>query len=267
MANPIKIGDALQGVSGLITSKKYKHLKQFSNSLTDEEKAQVELYEQAQNENSSHSKIPESKPKKLIQKLPGEYLFDFYKQFWKVFQKKELILNEHNQKIIFALCQYFGKDEKCPLDLNKGILLSGDCGIGKTSMMMNFYYMGKHLVEKNQDPFMWFRVMNCNEIVTEFEGITDDDNDVSKFHKKMKNGDFYFDDFGTERDASRYGKSNLMREIIENRYLDLSFKTYITTNLNSDEILQRYGKRVFDRLFEQFNYIEMQGDSFRRLNH
>ena len=264
-SGPIKIGDALQGVSGLITSKKYKHLKQFYNSLSDEEKLQVDEYEKAQNQNVNINKIPESKPKELITKLPGEYVFNFYKIFWKNVQQKELIITDFNKKILIALCQYFGKDEKCPLDLKKGILLSGDCGIGKTSMMMTFYAMGKHLIEKRQDPFMWFRTMNCNEIVTEFEGITDEDDDVKQFHNRMKKGDFYFDDFGTERDASRYGKSNLMREIIENRYLDLTCKTYITTNLNSDEILQRYGKRVFDRLFEQFNYIEMQGESFRRI--
>ena len=30
------------------------------------------------------------------------------------------------------------------------------------------------------------------------------------------------------------------------------------------ELYQRYGQRVFDRILENFNFIQLQGNSFRR---
>lgn len=264
MSGIIKIGDALGGL-GIITKKKYEHLKQFSEkSLTENDLEQIKLYEEAQIERDKN-KVQYSHKEKVnvpkIESLGTDYMLNTFKKFWKTYQKKELILNSENEKIIKGLCAYFGKNKDCVLDLDKGLLIYGDCGVGKTSMMTTFHLMGKYLIESRLDNFMWFRVINCNDLVHEYEM---EETDAGNFHKKYKNGNFYFDDFGTERDASKFGKSNLMKEILEKRYLDLSKKTYITTNLSIDEIEERYGMRVRDRIYEQFNYIELKGNSFRR---
>lgn len=263
----VKLGDAIEGM-GIITKRKYEHLLKFEGTLSDKEKKMISDYEAHQLAvmQENYKKLSAlSKPKKevkKIEKLSGDVVFENFKVFWSYYQKKELILNESNHKVIYSLCQYFGKDDRCLLDLNKGILLSGDCGVGKTTMMTTFHLMGKSLLETTGSELMWFQMINCNDLVEEFES---EETESGNFHKQYKTGNKYFDDFGTERIASKYGKSNLMQEILEKRYLDLSWKTYLTSNLSPEEINGKYGFRVYDRLFEQFNYIELTGDSFRRI--
>jgi DNA replication protein DnaC len=264
MSEFIKVGDAL-GNLGIITKKKYEHLKKFSSSaLSKGDLEEIKKYEEYQVEKENNKPHFESPKKIVIPKLETintNHMFDNFQKFWLESQKKHLQLNPENSKVIKGLCAYFGKNNDCTLDLNKGLLITGKCGVGKTSIMMTFHKMGRFLVDKRHDNFMWYRPVNCNDLVHEFE-MTDTDSGV--FHKKYKSGNFYFDDFGTERDASKFGKSNLMKEILENRYLDLSKRTYLTTNLTLDEIEERYGMRVRDRIYEQFNYIELSGDSFRK---
>jgi DNA replication protein DnaC len=74
------------------------------------------------------------------------------------------------------------------------------------------------------------------------------------------NGRFYcFDDLGVEPLGRHFGKDcNVMGEIILSRYeLFLSSKipTHATTNLNAEELEERYGKRVRSRMRQMFNLI------------
>ncbi|WP_312554922.1 DEAD/DEAH box helicase family protein [Empedobacter brevis] len=264
MSEFVKIGDAIQNL-GIITRKKYEHLKQFSpNVLSVEDLKQIKLYEENQVENEKNKTVFAEKSRVIkpkIKSLPTDYMFEVFKKFWLKTQKKELVINSENQEIIKGLCAYFGRNEDCTLNQNKGLLITGKCGVGKTSMMMTFQAMGRYLYDKDYDKFLWFCPKNCNDLVDEFEM---EETDSGKFHQKYKNGDMYFDDFGTERDASKFGKSNLMKEILEKRYMDLSKRTYITTNLDEEEIEKRYGMRVRDRIDEQFNWIILEGESFRQ---
>lgn len=257
-----KIGDGLESL-GIITQKKYLHLKRFEKTASEAELKMISDYENYQKEleNSKPVFKPKTivKPKKL-KSIKPDFLFKLFQETWVKTQKKELILNEDNQKIIFSLCQYFGRDSESKLDLKKGLMISGGVGIGKTSMMMTFHEIGKRLVTERDDRFMWFKPINCNDLVSEFE---DEEINSKDFHDRYKVSNRYFDDFGTERIASKFGKVNIMQEILEKRYLDLKWKTHITTNLTGEEIFEKYGFRVFDRLFEQFNFIEMNGNSFR----
>jgi len=89
----------------------------------------------------------------------------------------------------------------------------------------------------------------------------------------MNQGVIYYDDVKTERIASNYGMTNLFKDIIEKREVR-KLKTYITCNFKEDqpgnipaallEFGEKYGSRVFDRLFSMFNIIEFKGKSFRR---
>lgn len=263
MSEPIKIADAL-GNLGIITKKKYEHLKSFESTITESERQMILDYEEYQIQKSIENRklFKDPFPKKeKIASVSGIVMFENFKIFWNSHFKKELILNASNERTIMNLCNYFGNDENCTLDKTKGILITGDCGIGKTSMMTIFHLMGKSLLETTNSDLFWFQMINCNDLVEEFES---EETESSSFHKKYKTGNKYFDDFGTERIASKYGKSNLMQEILEKRYLDLSWRTYLTSNLTGKEIKEKYGFRVYDRIFEQFNYIELKGNSFRR---
>ena len=143
--------------------------------------------------------------------------------------------------------------------LNKGILLIGSYGCGKTSMMETFHEIGKRLLPNK---YMWFPMTSTLELVDEYESL----NNTSKeaFFKKYNDVKLmYFDDFGTEEDASNYGKKNLMKEILEKRYLKKN-KSFVTTNLTLIEIKEKYGKRVFSRLQQMFNIIQFDGEDLRK---
>ena len=192
------------------------------------------------------------------------------KKFKNIFEREyctELIINDVNRPILDLISRYFAKDisfNKTPLtanipNLNKGLLITGKYGCGKTAMMNTFHLLGKELMPNN---FIWFVATSTLELVDEFESA----GNVSKEHffKKYNNvRKIYFDDFGTEEHASNYGKKNLMKDILEKRYLNKK-KTYLTTNLSLLEIKEKYGPRVFDRLQEQFNILEFPGESFRK---
>lgn len=129
---------------------------------------------------------------------------------------------------------------------------------------------------------MSFKGYTANEVVGMFEKCNDD---ASKkdFERKMNFGSRYFDDIKTERIASNYGKVNIFKDIFETRYNNriqtvndktIINKTFATCNYKDgyegnlevavDEFLEKYGGRVYDRLFEMYNIIEFKGKSFRK---
>ncbi len=259
-----KIGESLEDF-GVISKRKYEYLKSFSkNGLKPEEIEQIKLYEEIQEIRKSKTiaqPVVEKSKLEKIYKLDPDLILKKFKEFWLETQKKELILNHHNEKLIHALCKYFGKVDGS-FDVKKGIIISGGCGLGKTSILMTFVEIGKWIYNQMAcDKFMQFRPISTNELVYMYENP---ETDLEKFHQMLSNGEWFFDDFGTERMASRYGKTNLLAEILQNRYLNLQYRTLITTNLTIDEIREQYGERVYDRINEQFNYYELSGESFRQ---
>ena len=190
-----------------------------------------------------------------------------FKKVFEEMQDTELILTEDNKKMFDLTARYFAKDKSFndttltmnKPSLNKGLLFIGKYGCGKTSMMETFQEIGKRMMPNN---FMWFVSSSTLQIVDEFESA--DNQNKESFFKKYNNvNTIYFDDFGTESDASNYGRKNLMKEILEKRYLNKK-KTFLTTNLSLKEIQERYDKRVFSRLQEMFNIIEFKGDDYRQ---
>jgi DNA replication protein DnaC len=164
---------------------------------------------------------------------------------------------ESDYPIIYKLIAYFLKDEatcyQLGLDINKGILLSGPVGCGKTSLMN----LMKYLTPTEHK----FLVKPCRDI--SFEFIQDGYEIIHKYSK----GKLYesqpkiicFDDLGTESNLKYYGNEcNVMAEILLSRY-DLftsrKLQTHITTNLSASEIETLYGNRARSRLREMINLI------------
>ena len=118
-----------------------------------------------------------------------------------------------------------------------------------------------------------FKGYTTNELVGMYEGCE------TPFAKKdfneriMHTGTRYFDDVLTERQANNYGKANLMKDILEERY-NRKLRTYISCNYDENHVGDiekgleqfgdRYGGRVYDRLFDMFNIIEFKGGSRRK---
>lgn len=179
-------------------------------------------------------------------------------------------------KNLEPLIYYFAKDErffKCENisklsvpSFDKGLLIIGNFGNGKTSTMKVFEHIFKQVSGYS------FKGYTSNEAVLMFEKCGKD-LDREEFEKSMWRGVRYFDDLKTERIASNFGKVNIFKEILEERYSRKS-KTYVTCNFKDgfknnieegvNEFVEKYGERVYDRLFEMFNIIEFKGESFRK---
>lgn len=159
-------------------------------------------------------------------------------------------IHKEDRDILFRLCNYFIRDEqKCQeldIDTSKGILLSGPVGCGKTTLMKLLRNIVPH-----QKPY---KIIPARNVVFGFNHLG---------YKTIEDyGDTHylcFDDLGIEPLGRHYGKDcNVMGEIILSRYelfLQHKIKTHITTNLNAQELEERYGNRVRSRMRELFNLI------------
>ncbi|PJJ07617.1 hypothetical protein CLU83_2431 [Flavobacterium sp. 1] len=165
---------------------------------------------------------------------------------------KRFKIIESDHQIIYKLIAYFLKDEqKCleyHIDLNKGIMLSGPVGCGKTSLMN----LMKHLTPSANK----FTVKPCRDISFEFikEGY-----EIIHKYSKIAPKTICFDDLGTENNLKYYGNEcNVMAEILLSRYdlfITRKLQTHITTNLSASEIEEAYGNRVRSRLRSTLNLI------------
>ena len=72
-------------------------------------------------------------------------------------------------------------------------------------------------------------------------------------------GFYCFDDLGVEPEGRHFGKDcNVIGEVILSRHellLKYRVKTHCTTNLNAQELEERYGNRVRSLMREMFNLI------------
>lgn len=167
----------------------------------------------------------------------------------------QILETDHN--LIFKLIAYFLKDEltcyQFGINLNKGILLSGPVGCGKTSLIN----IMKYLTPTEHK----FSVKACREI--SFEFIQDGYSIIHKYSKgRLYEFDpkiFCFDDLGLENNLKYYGNEcNVMAEILLSRYdifINKNIPTHITTNLSASEIETQYGNRVRSRMRQMFNLI------------
>lgn len=164
---------------------------------------------------------------------------------------------ESDYPIVYKLIAYFLKDEvtcfQFNINLNKGILLSGPIGSGKTSLMN----LMKYLAPTEHK----FFIKPCRDI--SFEFIQDGYQIIHKYSKgKLYESEpkaICFDDLGTENNLKYYGNEcNVMAEILLSRYdlfISKKLQTHITTNLSASEIEKNYGNRVRSRLREMINLI------------
>lgn len=189
-------------------------------------------------------------------------LYDFDKMLIYLEAKGKLMFGERfkiykeDRGMLLKLCNYIIKDwdscKKEGIDPNKGLLLSGPVGCGKTSLMRLLKFLVPY-----QKPYS---VIPSRNIVFGFNHIgfkTIEDYGNEQY--------FCFDDLGVEHTGRHYGKDcNVMGEILLSRYelfVNRQIKTHCTTNLNAKELEDRYGKRVRSRMRQMFNLVAFEKDS------
>lgn len=192
----------------------------------------------------------------------NEIIYDFEKMLIYLDAKGKLLFGktfkiyQEDRDILYKLCLYFIQDKvgckKLGINIDKGLLLSGPVGCGKTSFMRLLKYLVPH-----RKPYA---VIPTRNIVFGFNHLgykIIDDYGNTQF--------FCFDDLGVEPHGRHYGKDcNVMGEILLSRhdlFLEYHIKTHATTNLNAKELEVRYGNRVRSRMRELFNLIGFENGS------
>jgi len=170
-----------------------------------------------------------------------------------------------NKNFLNIFCKYFAQDPSFENDhkgdLNKGLLVYGSNGTGKTSS----FHIIQNISKKYGVKPLWFPIIETSKVVTQFNTQKDKDYVIQNYSK----GRLLFDDLGAENEGSNmfiYGKEDIFIRIMEARYSQFISKkiiTHITTNLKLIDIKKRYGPRVEDRFVEMFNFIELTGTSRR----
>ena len=209
------------------------------------------------------SKIQEGSIVYSLGEFDGEVVtYDFDKMLAYLEVKGSLLFGkkfkifEMDRELIFRLLNYVIKDEanceKYGLDINKGILLTGPVGCGKTSLLKLLKFIVPH--QKS------YEVIPCRNVTFAFNHLG------FKTVEDYGNSGFYcFDDLGVEPTGRFFGQDcNVMGEILLSRF-DLlqvhKIKTHATTNLNADELEALYGERVRSRMRELFNLIAFEQNS------
>jgi DNA replication protein DnaC len=163
-----------------------------------------------------------------------------------------------DEDVVFDNMQLVAKALKAPAAKNC-IVLCGLCGNGKTTTMyafQNLINLMRNKGEINKDFGFW--IEDAKDLAISAT------NNYDTFKKICSKPLLGIEDMGREpAEILVYGnKVNPMIDLMERRYNEQRF-TFITTNLTPQEISERYGKRVADRLNEIAKVVVFKNKSFR----
>ena len=146
------------------------------------------------------------------------------------------------------------------------LLLIGSCGLGKTLWGKSICKADDAYNKQNGYCFnqlqcsTWkiISALNLSDLIAQYESF-----DIICQRQKL-----FIDDLGTEPECQNiFGtKRNAVMEILSYRY-DHNLPTILSTNLTikpTNQIVERYGERIFDRLKEKAVLIPFVGESFRK---
>lgn len=145
--------------------------------------------------------------------------------------------NEHNYRPIVD----WMTDNK-----GKGLLMFGGCGLGKS--VIGMYILPLLIKDVHKKVVNIFSAQELNKKIDE----------ILKLHI------IYIDDIGTEDNLSSYGNKRMPFAELCDDAEKKGKLLILTTNLSIDELTERYGDRVVDRLIATTKAVPFTGDSLRK---
>lgn len=172
-------------------------------------------------------------------------------------QNKNFVIDENNEPVIKQLYYFATSNPSFEGDLNKGILLQGKYGCGKTVLLETYSLLHNHTVKKFSLNYPLLSFIKSVELQEQIRKQS-----VNMFVRKP----LIIDEFGREsKTVQDYGNiTHPLSELLSLRS-DAGTLTHGTTNfilntLSSDEF---YGGMIGDRLKTMFNFITLHGESRR----
>ncbi len=231
----------------------------------------------------NHSEIVKSNEKKFM-RIINQFKLFAQQKFNFEFRVEEIDLLAVRKIIAYF---FFSNDEiaflnhydKMELNTRKGVFIVGPVGCGKTSLLSIIRSMNLN-TSNLFDIRSQISIINSKELVLEFakEGnvclynyISDllDNRPHQGIHLN-RIGTLVIDDLGHETPYNYYGnRTDVIEDLLVFRYNGFQkngLKTHATSNLNSDEIKERYDLRSASRMKEMFNIISFDRKSTDKRN-
>lgn len=160
------------------------------------------------------------------------------------------------------LLLYLLRDKSFSKDLNKGILLIGPSGTGKTVYMKILGLLLGYLHNKKVPSYTGKQMENILRLPPENDTVT-------MLWYDVLGSMFCFEDIGEENDKVKVMGTdiNVGIEILGARHLEYENKqslTFGTSNLNVKQMGRKYGARIESRIHEMFNVFPLEGDDMRK---
>lgn len=213
----------------------------------------IEIYDQQRLQEKQNAAV--ERQEKMAKTWSYKGMYDHLRYKFEI-NKKTFVLDNDNRFAVMAIC-FFLSDEprfvtELKLDFNKGIILRGEYGTGKSDLI-------NYLCDNERKPIAKYSMLEITEEVLSGGGFQP---------YTPPNGIVYIDDLGTEEAVvNHFGtKRNWFKNFIETYYLKKNEfnRIILSTNLTWDEIGKYYGDRVRSRMAEMFNDVKMTGEDRRK---
>lgn len=186
-------------------------------------------------------------------------------------------VDEFNEPVFNLLCHYFSYEKEFESlasvlginnpSLNKGIILGGNFGRGKTWLMSLFRKNNRQVyqVEHAKNVAKAYHVAGEEAIEKHYNKVKNAFNDPAVLFQEYSG--LCMEDIGAEDIKNNFGnKTNVIGDIFEARYINSCMGIWFhgTTNMTAPQFEQFYGGRVTSRLRENINFIELGGPDRRK---
>lgn len=183
------------------------------------------------------------------------------------------VVDDRNIRLIAELYTWvwasLGRMSPGVLAPNKGILLWGNIGTGKTTIikgLQKYLAMINQLVYGSNNRDICVEIKSAAEISLRYasEGMKA----LGKWTEREQLGHLAIDEIGREEISTHYGTTcNTIQTLLQLRYEHRNrVMTHGTTNIDmtGPEFSSRYGSYIFDRVKEMFNVVRVGGESRRK---
>jgi len=156
---------------------------------------------------------------------------------------EQLVLEAEFKNIIGQISCWYANDERYQLDINKGLILRGNCGTGKTMILETLVDIIE-FGDKRIPILVHVRDLQAMYIK----------NDLDSIDRLKQRFLIIIDDVGVETtEIKNYGNVlEPFNDLFDYRYRN-KLETIISTNLTPEKIKELYGDRILDRFKECFN--------------